>query len=123
MEEQMTVFNPENKKELSFDESNGPAMKIIDAKDAAQYKAAYIAYTEKGIAAGGVNKTGITAEEIVNSNLGYFAGYYSNEVRERVETLFNCEHPIFGSIKKNGAPTSAEAFRMGLVEGAKHQKS
>lgn len=114
----MTVFNPENKETLSFDESTGPAMGIVDAEDASQYKAAYIAYTEKGITGGGK-----TAEEIVNSNLGYFAGYYSNEVRERVETLFNCEHPVFGSIKKNGAPTAAEAFHMGLVEGAKHQKS
>ena len=119
----MTVFNPENKEVLSFDESTSPAMNIIDAEDAAQYKAAYISYTEKGIAAGGLNMSGITAEEIVNSNLGYFAGYYSNKVRERVETLFNCKHPVFGSIKENGAPTIAEAFRMGLIEGAKHQKS
>jgi hypothetical protein len=48
-------------------------------------------------------------------NLGYFAGYYDNETRERVERLFKCSHPIFGSIAKNGAPTAKEALAAGMV--------
>jgi hypothetical protein len=58
-----------------------------------------------------------TAEKIERSNLGYWAGYFSNETRERVERLFRCEHPIFGSIAKNGAPTAVQAFAMGLARG------
>lgn len=53
-------------------------------------------------------------EELERNNLGYFAGYYSAEVRERIERLFKCEHPIFGSIAKNGQPTAEEALLMGL---------
>ena len=53
------------------------------------------------------------AEKICKSNLGYYAGYYDNETRARVEKLFLCEHPIFGSIKENGAPTPEEAFNAG----------
>ena len=54
------------------------------------------------------------AESIEKTNLGYCAGYYDNEVRERVEKLFRCEHPIFGSIKKSGPPSAEDAFEMGI---------
>lgn len=52
-------------------------------------------------------------EQTLRADLGYFAGYYSNETRERVERLFNCEHPYFGKISVNGPPTPEEVFRMG----------
>ncbi len=58
------------------------------------------------------------AEEIERSNLGYYAGYYGSETRERVERLFRCEHPVFGAIAKNGQPTSEEAFEAGIRLGA-----
>ncbi len=53
------------------------------------------------------------AEKIERANLGYYAGYYDSETRERVERLFKCSHPIFGSISKNGSPTVEEAFEAG----------
>ena len=59
------------------------------------------------------------AEKIQRTNLGYFAGYYSNETRERVERLFRCVHPIFGSIAENGVPTPEEAFEAGKILGSK----
>jgi hypothetical protein len=34
---------------------------------------------------------------IVKSNLGYTAGYCSNETRIRIEKDFNCIHPFMGS--------------------------
>ena len=46
-------------------------------------------------------------------NIGYFAGYYDNETRRRVERLFKCAHPIFGPISENGPPTPEQAFEMG----------
>jgi len=55
------------------------------------------------------------AEELVKSNLGYYAGYYDAETRERVEDLFDCEHPIFGKIEKNGAPSPGQAFEAGIA--------
>ena len=47
-------------------------------------------------------------------NLAYFAGYYSNETRERVERLFKAEHPIFGKISEKGPPTVKEALLAGF---------
>jgi hypothetical protein len=61
----------------------------------------------------------VETEEAVRSYLGYYAGYYSNEVRERVERLFRCEHPVFGPIALNGPPSPETAFRLGQ-EWAKH---
>jgi hypothetical protein len=47
------------------------------------------------------------------ASLGYHAGYYDDETRERVERLFRCEHPYFGSIKANGPPTTEQAWLLG----------
>lgn len=55
------------------------------------------------------------AESIERQNLGYFAGYYDQETRERVERLFKCAHPVFGAITTNGAPTPREALAAGMV--------
>lgn len=54
------------------------------------------------------------AEEIQRRNLGYYAGYFSDETRRRVEHLFQCEHPVFGAIAKKGPPTVMQAFELGL---------
>lgn len=51
---------------------------------------------------------------VARTNLGYYAGYYNDETRERVERLFSCEHPIFGRYSEKGSPTPEEAFKMGL---------
>lgn len=108
----MTIFNPKQKDVLTFGEILEPAMGITDEREAAQYKIDYIAHTEKNIK-NGLGDSGLTAEQVVNSNLGYYAGYYGDEVRKRVERLFNCSHPIFGSVEKNGIPTNQEAFECG----------
>src|ERR1035437_5598890 len=111
----MTKFNPQNKETLTYGEALKPAMEITDADDAAQYKADYIKFTEQFLNSNdGISETGLNAEQIVNANLGYFAGYYDDKVRQRVEKLFNCSHPVFGSIEQNGPPTSKEAFECGL---------
>ena len=105
----MTKFNKDNKEVLTYEDCLGPAMKITNKKDAEQYIAEYIKYIEKYQKYADEKD----AEIIAKSNLGYYAGYYSNEVRERVEKLFCCAHPVFGSIKENGIPTPQEAFDMG----------
>ena len=62
-------------------------------------------------------------ERIIRNNLGYYAGYYNDETRARVERLFKCSHPIFGSIEENGPPSAEEAFKKGLEFGSKHLTS
>jgi hypothetical protein len=67
-------------------------------------------------------KTRQEAMDIERENLGYWAGYYDNETRERVERLFRCEHPVFGSIAKNGPPTPEQAFAAGVRMGERLRK-
>ena len=57
------------------------------------------------------------AEEIERDALGYFAGYFSQEVRARVERLFKCKHPVFGAIAENGPPEALQAFEAGFRIG------
>lgn len=115
----MTKFNPDNKDTLTFGECLGPAMEITDPQDAQQYLTEYVKYTQKFLDKE-PRDDNMTAEDICKVNLGYYGGYYSNETRERVEKLFLCEHPVFGSIKNNGVPTSEEAFNLG-IERSKNQ--
>ena len=108
----MTQFNPQNKETVTYGEALDPIFKITDKQDAIQYKNAYLKYMEQFLV-NGVNKSGQTALEIVNTNIGYYAGYGSNDDRKRIEDLFDCSHPIFGSIKGNGIPTGKEALECG----------
>lgn len=57
------------------------------------------------------------AESIVRHNIGYYAGYYSEDIRAKVEELFECQHPVFGSVKTHGTPTPEEAFAQGEALG------
>jgi hypothetical protein len=111
----MTKFNPENKETLTYGECLDPAMKITEAEDAQQYLADYVDYIQLAL-----NKEprddGKTAAEIAGINLGYYAGYYDHETRERVERLFNCTHPIFGDAATH-QPTAEESLNAGLAMG------
>lgn len=114
----MTKFNPYDKpeKELTYGDILGPAMKITDKADAKQYLEAYITHIQKHLDIE-PNKVCQTAEAIAKANLGYYAGYYDDQTRVRVEKLFECSHPVFGSIAQKGAPTPEEAFNAGLKVG------
>lgn len=59
--------------------------------------------------------------KMVRQDIGYYAGYHDADVRERVERLFACEHPYFGSIKERGQPSLQDAFDLGVALGAKMQ--
>ena len=109
----MTKFNPENKKVLTYGEALSPAMSITDQKDADQYFEDYVKYTQKYLDEK-PDEDGKTAEEIVRINLGYYAGYCSDDTRKRIEKLFNCSHPIFGKIEEAGSPTAKEAYEAGI---------
>jgi len=119
----MTPFNPKNLSDPTYEDILGPAMEITSQEDADQYKEKYVAFIQDSIDSGKVSSTEDSAEEIANHNLGYYAGYYSSEVRRRVEKLFKCHHPIFGSIEENGVPTAEEALRLGIEAGKKSKKS
>ncbi len=86
-----------------------PAMKIEAEKEAAEYLETLVQYS--------IERYGQSHEEatrIHRSFIAYFAGYYDHETRVRVERLFSCSHPVFGSAG-NGAPSAEEAFGMGAA--------
>lgn len=112
----MTKFNPQNKIKLTYGECLSPAMEITDKADAIQYLRGYINFTQNHLD-NHPNSDGKTAEQICKTNLGYYAGYYNDETRQRVEELFECSHPIFGSIEDNGSPSAIEAFNKGKEIG------
>lgn len=88
-------------------EAYEPAMKITATREADVY---FEALVQSCMTHGKSRKR---AEYIERSNLAYYAGYYDNDTRERVERLFNCAHPVFGPIAKYGAPTPEDAFEAG----------
>ena len=95
------------KKDISIGDKYGPAMAITDQAEADAYFQQCVAHTMA------FGKRQEEAEGIERGNLGYYAGYYSSETRERIERLFNCAHPIFGAIAVRGEPTAAEALEAG----------
>lgn len=62
-------------------------------------------------------------EQLVRENLAYHAGYHGNEVRERVERLYKCKHPILGAIAEFGPPDPDEAFRLGAYWAVNESKA
>ncbi|MHC4734647.1 MAG: hypothetical protein ACYTDW_09330 [Planctomycetota bacterium] len=79
-------------KDLTHRDKYGPAMKITEQADADAYFELCIAQCMSH------GKSRAEAELIERQNLGYWAGYYDSATRERVERLFRCAHPVFGSI-------------------------
>ncbi len=57
------------------------------------------------------------SEKIIKANLGYFAGYYDEATRVKIETLFGAQHPIFGSVSRKWTPD--EIFKKGVELGQK----
>lgn len=96
-------------KEITIGAKYDPAMKVTDPTEAKAYFEACVEHSMQW----GNNRQ--EAERIEKANLGYYAGYYDNETRRRVERLFQCSHPVFGSIAETGSPTPKEAFQAGVA--------
>ena len=102
-------------KEINIKDKYGPAMIIKDQAEADTY---FERCVEHNMSFGNTREK---AESIERQNLGYYAGYYDNETRVRVEKLFKCQHPVFGNAS-NGVPTAEEAFEMGRKMGANNDR-
>lgn len=96
---------------MAFGDAYGPAMQITDQAEA---NAWFERLVEHGMRTG---KPREAVEQTERINLGYWAGYYDNETRDRVERLFGCAHPIFGAIGDGDGPTPEEAFQKGVEKG------
>lgn len=98
---------------ITIGDKYGPAMNLANQDAADAYFERCVEHTMTYW-----EKSRAEAEAIERINLGYYAGYYDNETRERVERLFDCSHPYFGRIAQVGPPTSAEALAAGLARGS-----
>lgn len=97
----------------TFGQTLGPAMGITEQADADAYFESLVQHLMRVAP----NCTRQDAGEKVRQSLGYFAGYYSHETRVRVERLFRCEHPIFGSASlRVPSPAALKAGQV-MVEG------
>ncbi len=98
---------------ITIGEKYRPAMEITDQEEASLY---FERCVQHSMLCGNSREK---AEFIERQNLGYFAGYYDTETRERVERLFACQHPVFGAIAIEGAPTAEAAFDAGKKMAAR----
>jgi hypothetical protein len=98
--------------DVTIGELYDPAMKITGQAEADAYFERLVEHNMR-FDEDGEPKTRERAEAIERSNLGYYAGYCGGDTRARVERLFRCAHPIFGSIAERGRPSSEEAFEIG----------
>lgn len=105
------------KKVRTMAEAYEPAMNMEDPDEADQYLEKLVA---ENMAESG--NSYLKALAIEKSNLAYYAGYYDTSTRERVENLFKCAHPIFGSVVACGIPTPEEAFKAGVKIGEMMKK-
>lgn len=96
----------------TFGETLGPAMEITDETEADDY---FLQLVNHYLLSNHDLKSREEAERVVRENLGYYAGYYSAEIGERVNRLFRTTHPIFGGTR----PTPEEAFKAGEDLGKK----
>lgn len=92
---------------ITIGDKYDPAMKVTTPAEAAECFARLV---EHSMLLGLTKEKAVALEKL---NLGYFAGYYDQETRLRVERLFECEHPVFGKAI-DGRPTMQQAFNAGL---------
>lgn len=100
------------KLKITIGEKYGPAMEITDQAEADRYWEECVQHNMRCQKAEGKKPDRTKAESVERQNLGYYAGYYSHAVRERVERLFRRAHPVFGSISEK-APSPEAAFYAG----------
>lgn len=97
---------------VSIGDKYRPAMEITDQNAADAYFAKCVEHNMRCQESEGSKPSRIRAEEVERQSLGYYAGYYSHETRERVERLFRCTHPVFGKASEH-VPTFKECFEAG----------
>lgn len=91
---------------MTIGELYNPAMKITTQNEATEYLKMLI---ERRLRVSPMNENEAMKCEL--GNLGYYAGYFDPETYERVQRLFNCQHPIFGSLY----PDANDAYKKGLT--------
>ena len=78
-------------KDYTYGERLHPLQYIETEEEAVEYKRRLLAHQEQyGVV------DGMTPEQVVNGNIGYWTGYYDEKTAQRIKRLFQVAHPIFG---------------------------
>lgn len=96
----------------------GNAMAITDQLEADEFLLDYVVHVFQT----NPNMSLEECKRVCKDNLGYYAGYYSFEVGERVEKLFGAIHPVLGTVEERKKLTADEIMQKG-IEYAKQKKS
>ena len=100
---------------MTIRECYEPAMEITDQAAADIYFELLVERQMRVFA-----KSREEAERDERISLGYYAGYYDTETRERVERLFRCAHPYFGAYAERGPVRPEDAFHAGVALASGH---
>lgn len=88
-----------------------PAMDVQTKEEAAAYFKKLQDYNSgKGVPEA-------ASENFLKVNLAYWAAYGGDERRERIERLYDCEHPYYGKISEYGRPTLEEIAELSINRG------
>lgn len=93
--------------EITIGDKYRPAMKLTEQDDADQYFEVLVQHCMR------FGRSRDEAESMERQNLGYFAGYYDYETMARVNQLFSCSHPVFGSAEQAANMSPKDAFELG----------
>ena len=97
---------------------SNPIKRLSNKKEAERFFAAYVQFLYDANDREKV-PTLEAAEQMAKSNFGYFAGYYSDDVRKKVYKYYHSAHPVFGNRYNI---TFWEAFGRGLLRGLVERK-
>lgn len=95
----------------------GPAMEITTQERANRYLENLVDYIQRH------SPEPASREETMagaRMSIAYYAGYHGSEVRERVERLFRCHHPILGPVSQQIA--TPDLLEIGRRIGARIQQ-
>ena len=93
------------KKNGTWGDLYGPAMSVTEPAEAEALVARLTEHVGHSLSSGQEKlPTRAEAERIVRKNIAYYAGYYGDETRRRVERLFRASHPILGAIAAEPQP-------------------
>lgn len=91
-----------------------PLFNITDEEEAKEFFNDYVHWLE----AADRQLTHEKALDVAKSNVGYWGGYQSVDVRMRIERLLDVEHPYLGKAKEKQY-TPEEILQMGIELGKK----
>lgn len=95
--------------QISLMDKYEPAMTITDEIEAQAY---FNQCVEHCMRIGRMGRE--EAERIERQNIGYYSSYFNKEAQQRVERLYQCVHPLFGPMGKDGLTRVEDAYYLGM---------